>query len=432
MAALITYCPTTTIHSAALTDQELPLVTACALRSLHRAIIFFLVLLMVSGCSATGRQLATKSASPQEPTPAREARADSTGNKPTAEVTSSSGTKGTQSISQPGRHARKGQTELETAKKVASELAKKHSPVENMTICYAKQRDEWWITLFQDEGHAFEVKRYIWNTREDRIEPYLVPKTIPRGDLPDYLDEKPEGRVCTAFEHTRQGWTARTKRSSSLHPADSSQRPTKTVTEAATHPRASQTSRSKEVRFVSGDDKKPALKVRNVSIPLRPSTDYVFTYGSEMKHTDLLRWLRARGYDTGLVVDASAARLNGYDFVWNYFSPVKGGGTANIEPHKDAVVWGLLLEVDSRLMVALDRKLGNPMSYGRGPKRIPVRRVEDDRTVLAWVYTAKPNRNGRTDIWPTPTYKKGIVEAATFWGFPRQYVERLRNWSTSR
>jgi gamma-glutamylcyclotransferase (GGCT)/AIG2-like uncharacterized protein YtfP len=151
-----------------------------------------------------------------------------------------------------------------------------------------------------------------------------------------------------------------------------------------------------------------------------------------MRHTDLLRWLRGRGYNPEFLLDASAAKLKGYDFVWNYYSNVKGGGTANIRPTKDSVVWGLLLEVDSRLLEALDRKQGSPSTYSRGPKRIPVRRVEDGRTVLAWVYTAKANRDGRTDVWPTSRYKKDIAEAASFWGFPRRYLEKIRQWHTSR
>ncbi len=432
MAQIITDRPTAKNQPTGQNDAELARVTTRALRCLTSAIIFLSALLILSACSATGRQFAKKSVLPQEPTPSRETGVVKPENKPPPDPTSSPEAKATQQTPQAEEKPRNGKTELEIVKNIARDLAKKYSPVENMTICYATREDEWWITLFQDEGHAFELKRYIWTKRNDKVEPFLVPKRIARGDLTDYLNEKPLGKECTAFEHTKNGWTAMKHRSSAPHTVGSPKRPKKPQNKAARRAHHSQAPRPEDLRLVSGDDEKPALKIRNVSIPLHQSTDYVFAYGSEMKHTDLLRWLRAHGYDTGLVVDASAATLDGYDFVWNYYSPVKAGGTANIEPRRDAVVWGLLLEVDSRLIAALDRKQGHPMSYGRGHKRIPVRRVEDSRTVLAWVYTAKPNRDGRTDIWPTPKYKNRIVEAATFWGFPRQYVDRIKKWNTSR
>ncbi len=400
-------------------------------RWVSSATIFFFALLIFSGCSATERLIAKKPAVHQDKIPAREARPEGTEKKTASAVTSPSEAKNKKTIPQVGTQRRTGQTTLETVKSIAGDLAKKNKPVENMTICYAQKRDEWWITLFQDNGHAFELKRYIWNKRDDKIEPFLVPKTIPRSDLADYLNEKPIGKECTAFAHTQNGWTAMKDSSSKPHPTASPQERSKPPAKAKRRAHQSQPPKPKDLRLLHGDEQPPP-KVRNVSIPLRrSSTDYVFAYGSEMKHTDLLKWLGAHGYDTGLVADASAGRLDGYGFVWNYYSPVKRGGTANIEPRKDAVVWGLLWELDSRLITAMDRKQGTPMSYGRGRKRIPVRRIEDGRTVLAWVYTAKPNRNGRTDIWPTPKYKKRIVEAATFWGFPRQYVDKIRKWNTS-
>ena len=160
------------------------------------------------------------------------------------------------------------------------------------------------------------------------------------------------------------------------------------------------------------------------------ATDFIFAYGSNMNRSDLRSWLEANGYDSSLIVDAGRATLEGYDFVWNYYSQAKSGGTANLERKENSTVWGLLIEFELPLLKAFDRKEGHPFFYSLGEKRVPVRRDQDRETVLAWLYLAKPNKSGRRDVWPTRQYKKLVLDAAVFWEFPGDYVEKIRAWET--
>lgn len=386
------------------------------------------VVVVCWGCSASGRTMAKKDAMPEPKQSGEKSKAE-------AKEAKKAGAKaGKQTLAlandapRKRRVVKKGETELDRVRDIAIELSEQHAPVEQMRVCYAKKEREWWITLFQDKGQTLELVQFIWNSANDKLDPYCVEKFIARDALDDYLFESKPERECSAFEHTKKGWVAIKGPPTKKKPLHSS------ILQEDSQGRSmlSGAANVLELLLVGAPDDELALNLTNVSTGPSHVSDYVFVYGSEMKHTDLLRWLRGRGYDPELLRDASAAKLEGYDFIWNHYSAVKGGGTANIQPRKSAVVWGLLLEVDSRLLDALDRKQGGPTTYSRGTKRIPVRRIDDGRTVLAWVYTAKPNRNGRTDVWPTSRYKKGIVEAASFWGFPGPYVEKIRQWHTSR
>ncbi len=158
--------------------------------------------------------------------------------------------------------------------------------------------------------------------------------------------------------------------------------------------------------------------------------DFIFAYGSNMNRSDLRSWLEADGFDSSLLIEATPATLEGYDFVWNYYSVSRGGGTANLEPKEKSTIWGLLLEIDESLLKAFDRKQGHPFFYSRGEERIPVRRTDNGDTVSAWIYFGKPNRGDKRDIWPSRNNKKIVLNGAIFWGFPQDYIEKINAWST--
>jgi len=175
-----------------------------------------------------------------------------------------------------------------------------------------------------------------------------------------------------------------------------------------------------------------ALPPQETKLDVRSSrpTYSIFVYGSEMNHSELMAWLEANRYDTALLADAAPGVLEGYDFVWNYFSPSRHGGAVNLEPRPGSKIWGLLIEVEDKLLDAFDRKAGHPNYYSRGEERIPVKRIQDGRTVFAWLYVAKPNKGARRDIWPTRDYKSRVLEAAMFWDFPEEYIRKIRDWPT--
>jgi len=160
------------------------------------------------------------------------------------------------------------------------------------------------------------------------------------------------------------------------------------------------------------------------------ANDYVFAYGSNMNRSDLRSWLEAGGYDSSLVVEATPAVLHGYDFVWNFYSQGRYGGAANLEPKENSTIVGVLIEFDESLLKAFDRKEGHPYFYSRGESRVSVERLTDGKTIPAWLYIARSNKGNRRDIWPTREYKRIVMEAAMFWKFPEEYLEKIRNWKT--
>jgi hypothetical protein len=160
------------------------------------------------------------------------------------------------------------------------------------------------------------------------------------------------------------------------------------------------------------------------------TTEYIFAYGSTMNRSESRSWLEANGYDSSLVLSATPAKLENHELVWNYYSRGRGGGIANVEPREGATVWGVLLEMESHLLKAFDRKYGHPTFFSRGQSRLPVQRLSDGKAVFAWVYAAKSNKGGRRDIWPTRDYKRVVLEAAKFWELPEEYIEKISHLET--
>lgn len=160
------------------------------------------------------------------------------------------------------------------------------------------------------------------------------------------------------------------------------------------------------------------------------STDFIFAYGSNMNRSELRSWLEANGYDSSLIVDVAPAALDGYDFVWNYYSQSRGGATANLEHKEGSRTWGVLIEFDESLLKAFDRREVHPYFYSRGEKRVTVRRQKDGKVISAWLYLAKPNKGGRRDLKPTRDYKKIVLDAALFWDLPADHIEKIKSWPT--
>lgn len=240
--------------------------------------------------------------------------------------------------------------------------------------------------------------------------PAAPKKVVPKPPSPDRSAvNKPEGHLAAAAkpENRKQNAHADLKPASLPKKAASESTSEQTGTkEARANPRARSANRT--------DDSKPTCQV--------------FVYGSSMNHSELMSWLDDNGYDASLIVDATPAKLEGYDFVWNYFSPSRGGGTVNLERKADSHVLGLLIEIEDSLLKAFDAKEGHPKYYARRDNRVPVKRLEDGKTVFAWLYIANPNKGTKRDIWPTADYKQKILRAASFWGLPEAYTAKIRSW----
>ncbi|MFC1836023.1 gamma-glutamylcyclotransferase family protein [Thermodesulfobacteriota bacterium] len=160
------------------------------------------------------------------------------------------------------------------------------------------------------------------------------------------------------------------------------------------------------------------------------ANDFIFAYGSNMNYSDLRSWLERNGYDSSLIVMMTPAILDGYDYVWNYYSSGRQGGAANIEPKEDTSVWGVLIEIDVALLKAFDRKETHPIFYSRGNERVPVRVQPRDETIPAWVYIANPNKGNRRDVLPSREYKRIVLEAVIEMNFPEDQIEMIEAWGT--
>ncbi len=90
--------------------------------------------------------------------------------------------------------------EDEKVKSLALDLAKGSSAGSKMKICYAIKRDEWWVILYENIGSAFEVKQYSWNREQNKLEPFLVYKTLPHDKIQEQLNSPEPDRACEVVE----------------------------------------------------------------------------------------------------------------------------------------------------------------------------------------------------------------------------------------
>ena len=89
-------------------------------------------------------------------------------------------------------------------KTLALELAKGSSAGSKMKMCYAVKKDEWWVILYEDTGAVFELKQYSWNREQNRLEPFLVFKTIPKDQIQEQLNSPEPDRACEVLEIPRK------------------------------------------------------------------------------------------------------------------------------------------------------------------------------------------------------------------------------------
>jgi hypothetical protein len=90
--------------------------------------------------------------------------------------------------------------EDQKVKAAATELARGVPGIKKIKICYAVKEDEWWVTLYQESGSGFDLKQYTWNREQDRLEPFLVPKTIPADRLQSQLAEHEPDMACEVLD----------------------------------------------------------------------------------------------------------------------------------------------------------------------------------------------------------------------------------------
>ena len=153
-------------------------------------------------------------------------------------------------------------------------------------------------------------------------------------------------------------------------------------------------------------------------------TERVFAYGSNMHLADLRRWMDERGFSRGQVLNAEPARILDYQLVWNYFSPARQGGAANVEPAPGQELHGVALEVNGPGLSAIDQKEGHPGRYRRGPKPVEAWTYTGIPRAV-WLYRVTPAFLRPAGVPPTPDYLRLLVEGGRQLGVDRAYLDRV-------
>ncbi len=158
---------------------------------------------------------------------------------------------------------------------------------------------------------------------------------------------------------------------------------------------------------------------------------WVFAYGSNMHLPDLARWIASRDLPPPRVQCLRLATLREHAIVWNYRSPGRRGGAANVAPAPGQAVPGVALLVDAATLHAIDRKEGHPARYSRGttPKALE---LLTGGSMHAWVYEVTDAWRQPRQVPPRPEYLNLVIEGARRFGLPEWHLRILEATTTTR
>lgn len=108
-------------------------------------------------------------------------------------------------------------------------------------------------------------------------------------------------------------------------------------------------------------------------------------------------------------------------------SPVRGCAVASVEPHKGAIVWGVIYELDDEDLRRLDEREGfdpvNPTAVNRYSRVDVTVHSNPGERIDAFAYVAVPENDPGH---PSEGYMKHIIDGAVVHSFPDDYIESLR------
>jgi hypothetical protein len=145
---------------------------------------------------------------------------------------------------------------------------------------------------------------------------------------------------------------------------------------------------------------------------------------------DFARWSRERGRAKPVVRCVRRATLRDFELVWNYRSPVRSGGAANVAPVAGRLVPGVILAVDAATLASLDRKEGHPNRYCRGDAPRPVELAGGGQG-SAWVYEVTKAWRSTAAVPPRLAYLNLVVEGARQFGLPEWHIRTLEATPTA-
>ncbi len=91
-------------------------------------------------------------------------------------------------------------SEEEKVLNVAAETVGSEASPIKYTVCYDQEKAEWWLTVYDDIGYAFDVKKFFWNPELEKFEPFLVLTKISKSRLSDEISKKSDTRKCSVHD----------------------------------------------------------------------------------------------------------------------------------------------------------------------------------------------------------------------------------------
>ena len=137
-----------------------------------------------------------------------------------------------------------------------------------------------------------------------------------------------------------------------------------------------------------------------------------FAYGSNMSWDELRAWCPSAEFVT-------IARLPDHRLDFTRYSQRRRGGVADVVPSNGDEVWGVLYDIPSDELPALDRKEGVPNAYQRQDVRVIVQSGERAEALTYTVVQKVPTQ------LPSQSYIDLILKGAREWKLPAEYVRKL-------
>ena len=137
---------------------------------------------------------------------------------------------------------------------------------------------------------------------------------------------------------------------------------------------------------------------------------YYFAYGSNIS----LGQMKERCPHSNFI---KIVYLENHKFVYDGYSPYRGGAVANIVISKGDVVWGALFEISLEDERSLDNCEGYPNVY---EKKYVFVKDKEGNEYKALTYFREPRKLGK----PSLKYEKIVVESAINLGLPKDYINK--------
>ena len=140
-------------------------------------------------------------------------------------------------------------------------------------------------------------------------------------------------------------------------------------------------------------------------------THLYFAYGSNLDVDQMrVRCPSARALER--------AHLTHHRLDFSYYSSRWKGGAADVIPHSDGIVWGVLYAMDDAALTALD-------GYEAGYTRVLLEvRDAEHRPRTAVSYTVDQKRSFR----PSAVYLDKMLRWGGHWSLPEDYLRGLESW----